>query len=242
MNNNHHNHNNGKEVEKLVFDVKNLQKTYGIKPIETKVLQAVDLTVSSGEHVAIVGSSGSGKSTLLHLLGGLDDLNGGQICFLGKDIAAFSQNQLAAWRNESLGFIYQFHHLLSEFTALENVVMPLLIRGERGVNKKVLYSKAQSLLEEVGLSDRVQHRPSELSGGERQRVAIARALVNDPVCVLADEPTGNLDDDNAKNIYQMMLRLSQDKGTAFIMVTHNHLLAKQMDVVYELKYGLIEMK
>ena len=193
----------------------NLSKIYQEGRLATPVLQGVNLSVDKGELLAIVGTSGSGKSTLLHLLGALDAPTTGDIVFNGKNINHLSSKQQSKWRNQELGFVYQFHHLLSEFSALENVAMPLLIAGEP---IKSARKKATDLLDRVGLSERIQHRPSELSGGERQRVAIARALINRPSLVLADEPTGNLDAKSAESVYQLLKELNTEFDTAFVVV------------------------
>jgi len=213
---------------------RNIHKTYHDGTNTTNVLQNVSLSIQPGEHVAILGSSGSGKSTLLHILGGLDVPSSGEVEFKGKAIHALSANALAKLRNDEMGFIYQFHHLLGEFSALENVAMPLRIRG---LSVKAANSKAKEMLREVGLSHRESHLPSALSGGERQRVAIARALVTEPSVVLADEPTGNLDDSTGKQIYQLLTQLSEKKNTAFVVVTHDIALANQMDRVLKIKDG-----
>jgi len=205
-------------MNKEIIVCQNLSKVYQEGKVKTPVLHGVNLSVKNGELLAIVGSSGSGKSTLLHLLGGLDTPSQGEVYYQGKNINQFTPNKQAQWRNQCLGFVYQFHHLLSEFTALENVAMPLLIAGE---NIKVAKARAQKMLKRVGLEPRVLHRPSELSGGERQRVAIARALINEPQLVLADEPTGNLDAKSADSVYQLIKSLNEELGTAFIVVTHD---------------------
>ncbi len=219
-----------------VLTGKMLTKTYQEGKLKTSVLHGVDIEIHPGEKVAILGSSGSGKSTLLHLLGGLDKPSSGEVQLLGKPFYNLSANQRAAMRNQHLGFIYQFHHLLPEFTALENVSMPLFMQK---LPLKLVKEKAADMLDQVGLSHRIKHKPSELSGGERQRVAIARALVNNPKCVLADEPTGNLDEENADKVYGLMCDLSTKIQTSFVVVTHNKKMAQQLDRVYTLHNGLI---
>ena len=217
-----------------VLICRNINKTYQDGSNATPVLHDVSLAIKAGEHVAILGSSGSGKSTLLHILGGLDKPSSGDVEFNGKSLGKLSGNALAKLRNDEMGFIYQFHHLLGEFTALENVAMPLRIRG---LPSKVAHAKAKVMLDEVGLSHRVEHLPSTMSGGERQRVAIARALVTEPSVVLADEPTGNLDDTTGEQIYKLLTNLSEKKGTAFVVVTHDISLAGKMDRVLKIKDG-----
>ena len=217
-----------------VLICRNIFKTYQDGSNATPVLHDVSLSIKAGEHVAILGSSGSGKSTLLHILGGLDKPSSGEVEFNGKSLGQLSGNALAKLRNDHMGFIYQFHHLLGEFTAIENVAMPLRIRG---LSSNAALSKAREMLEEVGLSHRVDHLPSAMSGGERQRVAIARALVTEPSVVLADEPTGNLDDSTGKQIYKLLTSLSEKKGTAFVVVTHDIALASKMDRVLKIKDG-----
>jgi lipoprotein-releasing system ATP-binding protein len=216
-----------------------LSKIYQEGKLQTPVLEGVNLTVNKGELLAIVGSSGSGKSTLLHILGSLDSPSSGHVIFNGKDIHKMSSKEQAKWRNQELGFVYQFHHLLSEFTALENVAMPLLIAGE-GI--KHAEHKALALLDRVGLSHRVKHRPAELSGGERQRVAIARALINDPSLILADEPTGNLDAKSAESVYQLLRELNNELNTAFIVVTHDQQLANKLDRQLYMMDGILRDK
>ena len=220
----------------LLLSCQGLTKTYREGKLETPVLRGVDLELAPGEMLAVVGSSGSGKSTLLHLLGALDNPSSGQVLFNGEDIHQWSSRQQAVFRNRELGFVYQFHHLLGEFTALENAAMPLLIAGEA---VKSASAKAAAMLERVGLGHRLEHKPSELSGGERQRVAIARALVNGPKLVLADEPTGNLDHKSADSIYALMCELNADLGTAFVVVTHDRALAARLHRRISLVDGLV---
>ncbi len=219
-----------------VITCRNLYKSYDEGPSQLEVLSGVNLEIADSELVAIVGESGAGKSTLLNMLGGLDLPTKGEIIVGGKNLATMSDKQRGDLRNRYLGFVYQFHHLLGEFTALENVAMPLLIRGEP-IN--TVEEKARTMLARVGLEKRVQHKPSELSGGERQRVAIARALVTTPACVLMDEPTGNLDHRTAEAIHQLMKELNEELKTSFIIVTHDLNLAGQMKRVLQLEDGVI---
>jgi len=221
----------------LLLQCQNLCKSYQDGKLNTDVLRNVTFEIQPGEMMAIVGSSGSGKSTLLHLLGGLDTPTSGEVIFKGQSLNAMSSSAKAELRNRQLGFIYQFHHLLPDFTALENVSMPLLIGKEKMAE---VQEKAMAMLTAVGLGHRHKHRPSELSGGERQRVAIARALVNNPSLVLADEPTGNLDQRNADSIFDLLGELNVRQGTAFLVVTHDLQLAKRLNRQLEMRDGQLQ--
>lgn len=222
---------------KKVIQTLGLSKHYLDGENQVEVFNKLDLEVAKGEQLAIIGSSGSGKSSLLHVLGGLDHATGGEVKVLDQPLSALNESQKASFRNRHIGFIYQFHHLLMEFDALENVAMPLLIRGDKPADAK---QRALVMLEKVGLSHRVKHRPGALSGGERQRVAIARALVTEPELVLADEPTGNLDHQNAMQIYQLLAELNRELGTSFVVVTHDNELAAKLDRQLRLVDGVLE--
>jgi lipoprotein-releasing system ATP-binding protein len=220
-----------------VLRASHVAKTYQEGGLRTDVLSDVSFELKRGQTMAIVGASGSGKSTLLHIIGGLDTLSAGEVEVDGRVLSSLSDAERGRVRNRSLGFIYQFHHLLPEFTALENVCMPLLIRGTAIADAQ---RQSAALLERVGLGRRLQHKPSELSGGERQRCAVARALVTRPACVLGDEPTGNLDEDNAAQVYGLMLELNREIGTSFVLVTHDPRLAARMDRTLVLHNGELQ--
>ena len=220
----------------IVIECRNISKQFADGELKTNVLSDVNLSVQKGDRIAIIGSSGSGKSTLLHLLGGLDKPTSGSIKVHGQDINRLSVKTLSQLRNQSLGFVYQFHHLLPEFSALENVAIPLIIGGEK---PKQAEQQAEDLLIKVGLSHRLAHKPSELSGGERQRAALARALITQPDCLLADEPTGNLDHRTAQGIFDLILELNESLGTALVIVTHDVDLASQMGAMLTLKDGYL---
>ncbi len=218
----------------LIIECQDLTQTFDEGSNSVEVFQHVNIQVHPGERLAIIGASGSGKSTLLYMMGGLDKIKSGKVLINGQDINLLNAKKLGILRNKTLGFVYQFHHLLPEFTALENVAMPLLIRGDSVFQAE---NNATDLLKQVGLEHRLQHKPGELSGGERQRAAIARALVTEPQCLLADEPTGNLDNTNSQQIYELLIKLNKEMGISLVLVTHDENLAAKMDRVLMLSNG-----
>jgi lipoprotein-releasing system ATP-binding protein len=225
-------------ADDIVLRCDGLAMTYSEGKLHTPVFQGLELAVRKGETVAILGASGAGKSTLLHLLGGLDTPTAGEVYVAGERMSSLSDRARGLLRNQALGFVYQFHHLLPEFTALENVMLPVLLDGRsRSATTRQATERAKALLESVGLGHRLDHKPGELSGGERQRAAVARALVNRPACVLGDEPTGNLDEKTAAVVFELMLALNRDQGTSLVLVTHDRRLARRLDRVLELHEG-----
>lgn len=224
------------DTDVAVIECRDLVKNFDEGPLTVSVLKGINFTVGPGERIAIVGKSGSGKTTLLNMLGGLDQPSSGWVRLMGRDFSLLNATERGLFRNRYIGIVYQFHHLLAEFTALENVAMPLLIRGEK---KSKAFEQGQSMLDLVQLSHRLHHKPSELSGGERQRVALARALVTKPACVLADEPTGNLDSQTADSIQQLMLQLNKDLGISFVIVTHDLKMASIVNRVVKMEDGLL---
>jgi lipoprotein-releasing system ATP-binding protein len=224
----------GSEGTAFALAARGVRKTFHQGPREVRVLEGIDVILAPGESLAVVGASGAGKSTLLHILGGLDQPDAGEVLVNGDDLWSLTPPARSRLRNQSLGFVYQFHHLLAEFSALENVAMPLLIRGEKTA---VAGERARQILQRVGLGERLTHKPGELSGGERQRAAVARALVGNPRVVLGDEPTGNLDERTAEHVYGLLLELNREFGTSLLLVTHDRRLAARMDRCLELHMG-----
>lgn len=227
-----------KQETPLIIDCRNLSQYFDEGLNRVDVFQNVDLQVHAGERLAIIGASGSGKSTLLYMMGGLDKIKAGRVFIDGQDISRLNARKSGILRNKTLGFVYQFHHLLAEFSALENVAMPLLIRGDNVTKAK---DKAADLLKQVGLEHRLTHKPGELSGGERQRAAIARALVTDPKCLLADEPTGNLDNITAQQVYDLLIKLNEEMNISLVLVTHDEKIAARMDKVLLLAEGHLKV-
>ena len=232
-----YNHHNDRSETDAVLSCYSLSKTFRQGDQDIEVLRGVNFSVARHECIAIIGTSGAGKSTLLHLLGGLDKPNSGQVSVNGQSLGKLSDSARGKLRNRTLGFIYQFHHLLPEFSALENVAMPLLIRGQQPQQAQ---TGAAEFLAKVGLAERLNHKPGELSGGERQRAAVARALVTQPACVLADEPTGNLDRRNAEQVFDLMLQMNRELGTSLVVVTHDVALAERLDGIWQLHDGLLQ--
>lgn len=225
----------------ILIETSNLRKFFKTEAGELQVLKGIDLSVNSGEIVAIVGASGVGKSTLLHILGALDTPSSGKVFYQGSDIFSFDKNSLASFRNKTIGFVFQFHHLLPEFTAIENVMMPGLIYRSKvaGMSVQEIQKKAENLLEEMGLSERKRHKPGELSGGEQQRVAVARALILEPSVVLADEPTGNLDTKTGEELFDIFIKLNEEKKITFVIVTHNEALSRRCHRILKMIDGRI---
>ena len=223
-------------VPEAILEARDVHKSFRQGPVTLEVLQGINIRVHTGERIAIVGSSGSGKTTQLQILGGLDQPTTGHVLIDGQDIHEQSEQERGALRNRALGFVYQFHHLLPEFSALENVAMPLLVRRMKVSEAK---ERSRRLLDRVGLGQRLNHRPDQLSGGERQRAAVARALVTEPKIVLADEPTGNLDGTNAESVFALMLELNRELGTSLIVVTHDMRLASRMERIYAIEKGVL---
>ena len=226
--------------DKIILRTESVYKSFQTtKKVKLEVLKGIDLSIESGKITVIVGASGAGKSTLLHLLGALDRPDSGKVIFNGNDIFSFSDEKLAKFRNQNIGFVFQFHHLLPEFTALENVIIPQLING---TDFSKAEKRSEELLKNVGLKERISHKPAELSGGEQQRVAVARALANNPQIIFADEPTGNLDSENSEGVHQLINELKNNLGMTFVIVTHNPNLMQLADSVFEIKDGKISQK